>query len=214
MRTAVLIACPFMMIFAAVSCGDSSSSDSSGTSGSANAAGSTPVGGESSQAGGGSTSTAGKTGGGGGTDSVAGAGAVVGEGGAATGTGGEATTTEGGAGGAAGGAGSSQCADVFGNYKILSLVGMCGTLNKGAPQSIQGTDVACFAHFVSTAVKGAAGINGGAMLEVNGGFSNAKLILDDAAREPCSGSWNALAETMTVKCGGAGDLCTVLLQRK
>ena len=137
-------------------------------------------------------------------------------------SGGGAPAAEAGAGGAVGalggqgsggdGASVAACPNVFGTYTITSSDGTCGTLNENAAQSIQGTDVACFAHFVSTPPAGAQGVNGGAALDMNGNFTGAMLYLDNVKRNPCNGTWNAAKQTMTVECGGPGDLCTVVLK--
>ena len=125
-------------------------------------------------------------------------------------------TTAGGAAAAAGagGAGAAQCLDIFGTYKIQSAAGMCGTLNKNAPQTIDGDDVTCVAKFVSAPAKGQAAINGSATLDADGNFTKAKLTLGDAVHQPCTGTWNAQAQSLTVKCGAPGDLCTIMLDRQ
>jgi hypothetical protein len=118
--------------------------------------------------------------------------------------------------GAAGMAGSGstepRCPDLFGSYKIKNKEGMCSGLNKDAPQSIEGNTDACAAHFVSEPPTGPEGLNGATSIDADGNFSGAMLYLDMTQRNPCSGSWNAADETMTVTCGGQGDRCTVLLE--
>jgi hypothetical protein len=104
------------------------------------------------------------------------------------------------------------CPDLFGSYKIKSKDGMCNGLGKDAPQSIEGTTAACTAHFVSEPPNGAEGVNGAASIDADGNFTGAMLYLDMTQRSPCSGSWDAVDETMTVTCGGAGDMCTVVLE--
>jgi hypothetical protein len=129
-----------------------------------------------------------------------------------------APTDPGGAGnaGEAGMAGAGPtdplCPDLFGSYKIKSKDGMCNGLGKDAPQSIEGTATACTAHFVSEPPNGAEGVNGAASIDADGNFTGAMLYLDMTQRGPCSGSWDAVDETMTVTCGGPGDVCTVVLE--
>ncbi len=222
LRPLFIVASP-LIVLAAISCGDSGGSDvnGNGASGSGNLAGDpgVTVGGDPSASGGntstGDTSTGGARAGtagsaanGGGTTSAGGTQGTAG-------TGGSTTPGAGGAAAGAGGASAAQCPAVFGTYKVQNGAGMCGTLNKAAPQSIEGDDVTCAAHFVSTAPKGKqAAVNGTAMLDANGNFIDAKLDLGDTPRQPCTGTWNDKAQTMTVKCGGAGDLCTVILSHQ
>jgi hypothetical protein len=115
------------------------------------------------------------------------------------------------AGAAAGGAGA--CPDLFGAYTIKTSAGMCGNFNKTAPQSIDGNDTTCAAHFVSAPAKGNPAINGATNVDALGGFKDVKLTLGTEQRNPCTGTYNALTQTMTVKCGGAGDLCTVVMTK-
>jgi hypothetical protein len=105
------------------------------------------------------------------------------------------------------------CPDVFGNYDVTSATGTCGNLNDTAPQSIQGTTQACFLHFNSVVPAGIGAVNGGATLSADGTFSGAMLILGTTTRNPCRGTWEPNAETMTIVCGGVGDACTVVLTR-
>jgi hypothetical protein len=105
-----------------------------------------------------------------------------------------------------------RCPDLFGSYKIKNKEGMCSGLNKDATQSIEGDTDACAAHFVSEPPTGPEGLNGAVSIDADGNFSGAMLYLDMTQRNPCSGSWNATDETMTVTCGGQGDMCTVLLE--
>lgn len=116
--------------------------------------------------------------------------------------------------GAAGAPNPPQCPDVFGAYDVVDTNGMCDGFGKNAPQLIQGTDVACFAHFVSIPISGNGAVNGGAALDESGDFSGAKLFFGNKERMPCSGVWNQAEERMTVKCGGAADQCTVVLDRQ
>jgi hypothetical protein len=116
--------------------------------------------------------------------------------------------------GAAGAPNPPGCPDVFGAYDVVNADGMCDGLGKNAPQLIQGTDVACFAHFVSIPVSGNPAVNGGAALDENGNFSGSKLFFGNKERQPCSGVWDQVEERMTVKCGGAADQCTVVLDRQ
>ena len=235
MLRTLLVASPFVIV-SVISCGDSSSSFDDITGGAAGTMSSTSgasTGGDQSQ--GGTSSTAGKNGGGG-TNNAGGKNGTAGNGTAGNnGTAGTTNQNLGGAAGAgsdlagagpggagapsgvAGAAGSPagpQCPDVFGTYDIKSRDGTCGTLNNNAPQSIEGTDVACFAHFVSAPAVGAKGVNGGAALDATGNFKGATLYLDSTQRSPCSGMWNEGNARMTLKCGGPGDMCTVVLERQ
>ena len=110
-------------------------------------------------------------------------------------------------------ASDAGCPDVFGTYEIRNTSGTCGNLNENAPQAIRGTTQACFLHFTSVVDGGIGAINGGATLGADGTFSGATLIEGTATRSPCSGSWDAQQEEMTVVCGGSGDACTVELRR-
>jgi hypothetical protein len=109
--------------------------------------------------------------------------------------------------------GDAGCPDAFGTYEIKKADGTCGNLDANAPQAIRGTAQACFLHFVSVVDGGIGAINGGATLGVDGTFSAATLIEGTAMRSPCSGTWDAQQEQMTIVCGGAGDACTVELRR-
>lgn len=220
MLRVALILTPLTLAIA-VACGDSGDSGSSNPSNN-NTGGDSSAnngGAETNQAG--QTATAGTTNTGGSANNggSSNGGSTATEGGAPTAMGGAPNETMGGATTGAGGAdtgagGAAACPDVFGDYSIKSVVGMCGTLNKNAPQSIQGNDVDCAAHFVSTPAKGEAGINGGATLDAKGDFKNAKLNLGSMQRSPCTGTYAAAAGTMTVACGGVGDACTVVLTKK
>ncbi len=131
--------------------------------------------------------------------------------GAGPGTAGAAAGT---AGMGAGGVGSVlPCPDVFGDYRVKNTEGACAGVNKDAPQSIESTAVTCFAHFRSVPLTGNPGVNGGTDIDENGDFTSAKLTLGLTVRTPCSGTWNPGAQQMTIKCGGPGDSCTVLLER-
>jgi hypothetical protein len=116
--------------------------------------------------------------------------------------------------GAAGAPNGPLCPNIFGSYEIVDTAGNCDGFGKNAPQLIQGTDVACFAHFISLPPVGNAAVNGGAPLDQDGNFSGVKLYFGMKERSPCMGSWNEAEERMTVKCGGPADACTVLLDRK
>jgi hypothetical protein len=112
---------------------------------------------------------------------------------------------------------AGPCPNVFGAYSMLMTTGQgCGDLNTSAPQCIQGTSTACFAHFVSVVAGGGTGaVNGGAMLQMDGSFSGASLIFGTAQRTGCVGSWNEATQTMTANCGGTGSTqsCTVTMVR-
>ena len=182
---------------------------SSGAAGKGNGGSNSSSGGSGSKAG--SSNGGSPTGGSsaGGSDGEAGSVGAGGSDGGAPSAGGAGSTE----GGAPGTGGAAACPDVFGLYDIASADGTCGSLNVDAMQEIAGTNVACFAHFVSTG-DGPDGINGGAALDQSGNFEGAMLYLDTAQRNPCSGSWNAGAAEMTIECGGSGDLCTVVLERQ
>jgi hypothetical protein len=222
-----LVASMVSAIACVSACGDNDS-DSSFTSAGAGGGSSGAAGkgnGGSTSSSGGSGSKAGASNGGsgsnaGGSDGEAGNVGVGGSDGGApsSGSGGaDGGAPSSGSGGADGGApgtgGAPACPDVFGVYDIASADGTCGNLDVDAMQEIAGTDVACFAHFVSVG-DGPDGINGGAALDESGNFEGAMLYLDTAQRSPCSGSWNAGAAELTIECGGNGDLCTVVLERQ
>jgi hypothetical protein len=220
LRVAALLT-PILLI-TAISCSDSSSSDSSSST-TNNTGGDTAAGGAADNQGGGeSTTTAGKTSTGG-SANQGGSSATTEGGASSTPSGGAPNESTGGApvemtggasSGGAGGATSAACPNLFGTYSIKTTAGMCGDLNKGAPQAIDGNDVTCAAHFVSNPAKGKAGINGAVSLNAQGNFKGAKLTLGSMNRNDCSGTYNALAQTMTVKCGAAADLCTAVLTKQ
>jgi hypothetical protein len=212
LRTA-LVVCP-LVLFGVISCGDSSSDVSSGTAGTAGTsanAGENPGGSPGETAG---TSSSGNTTSGG-TNSMGGADMTPGgEGGMSSTNGGAPDSMAGAAG--AGGAAAANCADIFGDYTIKSKAGMCDSLDKNAPQSIQGNDVTCVAHFVSVPAKltDPAAINGATPVDAKGGFTKAKLTLDKTLSSPCEGTWTEMSKTMTVKCGNPGSLCTVVMTKQ
>lgn len=228
MLRVALILTPLALV-TAIACGDSDT-ESDGSFGPI--AGSTSAeGGEADQAGTGnapSTGTGGSSSNNGGTTTTTPGGAPDQSGGAATEmSGGAAMTDTGGAdmgaagadvgsgaGGADGAGGAAACPDLFGSYTVRTAAGMCGDLDKGAPQAIDGDDVTCFAHFVSAPTKGKPAVNGGADIDARGAFKDAKLTLGTAERSPCSGTYNPLTASMTIKCGGAGDLCTLVMTKK
>jgi hypothetical protein len=158
--------------------------------------------------------------GGGGSGNGAGTGGTDTGGTAGTDTGGTAGTagTSGSGGSAAGNGGTAgsgaACPDVFGQYDIVNLQGACNGVNKDAPQSIQGTAVACAAHFVSIVPQGNPGVNGGAELDANGDFNGTTLYFGKSERKPCNGTWNAVDERMTVQCVVQNETCTVTMDRK
>jgi hypothetical protein len=112
---------------------------------------------------------------------------------------------------------AGPCPDVSGRYSNLMTTGAgCGDINTSAPQCIQGTSTVCFAHFSSVVPGGGTGaVNGGAMLQMDGSFSGASIILGTAQRTGCIGSWNESTSTMTANCGGTGSSqsCTVTMVR-
>jgi hypothetical protein len=206
------------------SAGTSSTSGGAGNSGGkGNTAGDTNAGG-TSMTGGGKGGTGNNAGSGnGGTGNNAGSGnggaGMAGSGGTGEGGNTQAGTSSGaGMGGTSsagmGGTAGVTCPNVFGNYDIVDTAGSCAGLNKDAPQSIQGTDVACYAHFVSVSAIGGTAVNGGAALDENGNFSGASLYFGKSQRSPCSGTWNQVDERMTVKCAVQNETCTVVMDRK
>jgi hypothetical protein len=219
MLRVALILTPLTLAIA-VACGDSGGSDSSNPNTNSGGDSSANNGGaETNQAGQAATAGTNNTGGSSSNGGSSNGGGATSEGGTPAAMGGAPNEAMGGADTSAGGAdtgagGAAACPDLFGDYNIKSAVGMCGTLNKNAPQSIEGNDVDCAAHFVSTPAKGEPGINGGATLDAKGDFKNAKLTLGGMQRSPCTGTYAAAAGTMTVECGGVGDACTVVLTKK
>lgn len=226
MLRAILLMSP-LLVMTAAACGGSSDADfeggpSAGTSGKAGSDGGSQGGadgkaGTPSSTGGTKTGSAGNTAtsgsaNSGGDESAGGVGGSSGLAGSSSDTAGEGPGSAG-ADGLGGAGNDAPCPDIFGDYDIQSSDGTCGSFNDAAVQSIQGTNMACFAHFVSAPPSGAQGINGGATLDGAGNFEGAKLYLDDVQRNPCNGKWDAGAQTMTVECGGQGDLCTVVLKK-
>lgn len=191
-----------------VACGGNDSGDFSGAAGAAGNAGA--AGGRADGGGGTSTSSAGRAGVGASSPGGAGSGSGGSEsGGAASGEAGSGPTGEGGKGdGSAGAGGSDDCADVFGEYDILSAQGDCGDLDTDAAQGIEGSLAYCALHFVSDG-----GVNGGAEPVADGSFSGTQLYLGSAQRSPCSGTWSAQNEVMLITCGGKNDACIVMLER-
>lgn len=161
---------------------------------------------------GGTNNQSGSSNGGGGSGNGAGTDGG-GSGGTAAGGGGSGGTAAGGTAGT-GGNGGPTCPDVFGQYDIVNLQGACNGVNKDAPQSIQGTDMACFAHFVSVVVQGNPGVNGGGQMDENGNFTGATLYLGKTERKNCTGTWDAAEERMTVKCPVQNEFCTVTMDLK
>jgi hypothetical protein len=109
-----------------------------------------------------------------------------------------------------------MCPDVLGDYAIKGAEGQCLTFNKNASQSIDAGQADCSVHFSSLPQQnGGPGINGEATLDEMGNFANASLYEGKSitARSPCSGLWDAGNSRMTIKCGGPGDQCTVVLER-
>jgi hypothetical protein len=110
--------------------------------------------------------------------------------------------------------GDAGCPDVFGTYEINNADGSCGDLNEDAPQEIRGTAQACFLHFISVVDGGVGAVNGGATLGPDGTFSGAMLTLGTAVRSPCTGSWDANQQELTVVCGTGNDECSIELRRE
>jgi hypothetical protein len=215
MLRAILVVTPFALA-ALISCGDSGSDDGPGDGSMA---------GEAADAG---ASSGGTSNQGGKTSSDAGTPATSEGGTPASGDAGAPTTSIGGAGASpdpsAGGAdtgaggdlglgGSAACPDLFGDYTIKTGDGMCGTLNKAAPQAIEGDTTTCTAHFVSAPAKGAKGINGTAEIGENGSFSGATLMVD-VDEQPCTGKYNAKSGLVSISCGEKGGLCNIVLEPK
>jgi hypothetical protein len=216
----------------------------SGTSGSAGgAAGSSATTGAAGNATSSSTSGSGGKSGSGGTSGSGGSGGALGSGGASGAGGTSSSGGTSGSGGSSGAADSGTdasvgteggkivdasvdrnrvldagadagCPNVFGSYDVTSATGTCGNLNANAPQTIQGTSQACFLHFNSVVQGGTGAVNGGASLSSDGTFDAASLIFGTMTRSPCTGTWDASNDTMTIVCGGALDACTVVLTRR
>ncbi len=197
--------------------GGSLSNSGTSNSGAESAGGSSPSGGTNEQAGSSSASGGDEPGAGSGSggtagqDSGGGSAGVPGTGGT-SGTGG--TAGSGGSGGSGGSKSSGPCPDVFGDYAITDVEGSCFGLNPDATQSITGNVPQCLAHFVSVPQDGGRGINGAGALDATGAFKGAVLSFNDTQRMNCTGTWDAVNERMTVKCGAPGELCTVVLERK
>jgi hypothetical protein len=185
---------------------DSFNGDGGGAGGTTGKGGSSGSAGSTSGKGGTQSSSGGASSGGDGNEAGEAAGGASPEGGS-NGTAGETAGQAGSANGGAPAGGAGNCPDVFGDYTITQADGTCGDFDDGVVQSLEGTDQACFLHFVS---EGA--LNGGADLDGNGEFSDAQLYVGSAQRNPCSAEYDAQDGSMVVTCGGQGDACTVTLE--
>ena len=197
--------------------GTGGTAGSSGASGAGGAAGASGAGGTAGSSG---ASGAGGTAGASGASGASGAGGTAGNAGSsgAAGTaidaGKDVNTTDRGSDGdvATDATGDAGCPDVFGTYEINNANGSCGDLDEDAPQEIRGTTQACALHFISVVDGGPPAVNGGATLGPDGTFSGATLILGTMTRSPCSGTWDANQQELTVVCGSGGNECLVELR--
>jgi hypothetical protein len=118
------------------------------------------------------------------------------------------------------------CPNTLGGYAPLVATGMgCGDFNSAAKQCVlpvisggSGTSNACLIRFNSEQPATIPAVNGpqlGADLKPDGTFDNATLRLGTNVRTGCVGSFDEVAQTMTVTCGGTGtsQSCTVTLVR-
>lgn len=115
------------------------------------------------------------------------------------------------------------CPNALGAYAPLVATGMgCGDFNSAAKQCILpvalGGSNACLLRFNSEQPATIPAVNGpqlGADLKPDGTFGNATLRLGTIVRTGCVGSFDEVAQTMTVTCGGTGtsQSCTVTLVR-
>jgi hypothetical protein len=97
---------------------------------------------------------------------------------------------------------AGPCPDEHGSYTITLTGAGCLNLNANAPQCI--TQNMCTITLVSTTTTGPAGLNGTAMLGMDGSFSNGAIREGTANRTGCTGTWDAATSTLTVDCGGMG----------
>ena len=61
---------------------------------------------------------------------------------------------------------------------------------------------------------GEKGVSGEIYVALDGSFENARLLLDDVLRFPCSGTWNEQDEILSIVCVGPGDDCMMVLERQ
>jgi hypothetical protein len=221
MLRVALILTPVVFV-TAIACGDSGSDSDSQNPGNQNLAGQSSAAGAAEMGVAGASSenpgSGGSPDGAGGTSSTQGG---MSSGSAMAGAANEASAgaenvggAESGAAGAGGSGTAPSCPDLFGAFAIKSRVGACGDFDKNAPQTITGSDVTCAATFVSAPKTGKPAINGTTKLDAKGDFTKAKLTLGSVVHEPCTGAWNAQAAIMTVTCGSAADICTIMLQKQ
>ena len=218
--------------------GGSSSDGGKGNAGSEPAGAGTKNSGGAGSGSGGKGNTAGSAGDGGTNQAGTSGSGQGGSGGAQAGSGGSTAGDSGssGSGGSAagnsgtggssgmGGGGSSSgptCPDVLGDYDIKNVEGAgCFGVDDKSTQSIQSTDRPCYVRFVSTApsfggpIPGSPAVNGEAALGENGDFTATPLTIGKQVRPGCTGNWDANGQRMTVKCGSAGQACSVTLERK
>jgi hypothetical protein len=118
------------------------------------------------------------------------------------------------------------CPNSLGGYAPLVATGMgCGDFNALAKECIlpvtsggSSTANACLIRFNSEQPATIPAVNGpqlGADLKPDGTFDNATLRLGTIVRTGCVGSFDEVAQTMTVTCGGTGtsQSCTITLVR-
>jgi hypothetical protein len=109
-----------------------------------------------------------------------------------------------------------QCPKPVGTYSVSASGQGCGDLNANAPQCIGNVGMPCVAYFQSVPPTGGAGaINGQAMLQPDGSFTNASLIFGTIYRTGCTGTWDAATSMLIADCGGMGSSqsCVVTLLR-
>jgi hypothetical protein len=113
-----------------------------------------------------------------------------------------------------------NCPNVRGTYTVAIVQGAgggCSNLNPAAPQCIrQGTQGSCSIELLSNPSGGVpAAVNGSGVLQSNGSLGNASLQLGDQNRSGCTATWDPVASTFTVDCGGmdSSQSCVVALAR-
>jgi hypothetical protein len=104
---------------------------------------------------------------------------------------------------------AGPCPDQQGAYKVALTGQGCGDLSASAALCI--TQSACAITLASSG----SGMNGTAMLGMDGSFTGAAITEGTGNRTGCTGTWSAGASSLTVDCGGVGtsQSCDATLTR-